>query len=146
MGFTVLGFISLLLALIEMSAFQVALLLAVMFAMHKKLRPRLSTATYGTFDFDAFEKGAFTELVIRLVLTYAPVTILLHMSYYVLVGRTRHPFFFGVGLFAIESVLVTCALRTFFKLDTFRLVILSSFSAVVYLALKFFLVGRLLYG
>ena len=146
MGISVLGFFSLLLALVEVSALQVGLLLAAMFGMHKYFRDKLPETRYLEFDFDSFDKKAFHDLTIRLAIIFCSSTIVIHMLFYIFINRNRYHFLYGTVLLILESAAIAVGLLLLLKLDWLRLAILTGLSAILYLLLKWILVGQLLYG
>lgn len=146
MGLSFWGFFSLLLALIETAVLQVALILGLMFGLHKFYRDKLSGTHYGDFDFDTFDKLAFQQVVLKLGVLFGTVTILWHMLYYVLINRTRHPNVFSITLFVLETAAIAAGLFFLFRLDRFRLVVLTLGCAIGYILLRLIIIGGLIYG
>ena len=146
MGFSIWAFFSLLLALIETAALQVALAIGLMYGLHTYYRDKLTETRYGDFDFDTFDKGAFQQLVAKLAALFLSATILFHMLYYLLIGRTRHQIIFSITLFVLETAAIAGGLFFLFRLDRFRLVVLTVGCAIGYILLRLVVIGVLLWG
>jgi hypothetical protein len=146
MGVTFLGFVSLLLALIAAAAVLVALALGLMFGLHKYYRDKLTDTHYGEFDFDAFTKDAFNQLVIKLATLFVAATFFIHMLYYLLINRTRHRSLMSVTLFVLETAAIAAGLFFLFRLDRFRLAVLTTGCAIGYILLRLLVIRGLIYG
>lgn len=131
----VLGAVVLFFALIVVGAMQVGAALGVMYGMHKLYPDKLTETTYGAFDFDHFQKPAFQDLLIKLVIVFIGSTLILHMLDYVLIGRliVKYGIIIYPILFLFEVAAIGFGLKTLFHLDRFRLVVLTAASAVFYL-------------
>ena len=146
MGFSIWAFFSLLLALIETAALQVALAIGLMYGLHTYYRDKLTETRYGDFDFDTFEKAAFQQLVAKLAALFLSATIFFHMLYYLLIGRTRHHAIFSTTLFVLETAAIAAGLFFMFRLDRFRLAVLTLGCAIGYILLRAVVIGDLLWG
>jgi hypothetical protein len=143
-----LGVVSLFVALLGVGAAQVALTFGIMFLLHKsapwiqKQWPELTfETTYGTFDFDNFQKKDLRDLIVRLILIYVSVTLALHMFEYLIIYR-RIIYHWRVGLailFVLEVAGICAGLHYFLKLDRFRLIVLTASSALFYLFFQWLL-------
>ena len=139
MHFDLLGFIVLFFALIVVSLIQAGLALGAMYAMHKYWEQKLTEKLYAGFDFDNFQKAAFQEMVTRLVLVFFTTTMVLHLLYYLLIGRSRYEKIFYLILFVLEMAGIVAGLQIVFKLDWLRLAVLGASSAFIYLFVLAFL-------
>ena len=131
----VLGLAALFIALLAVTAAQVALAIGVMFYMHKRLRPKLTATQYGQFDFDNIEKAASQDFAVRLVIVFGTVTVGLHILEYMLVYREilRYGGLVTFVMFILETAGIAAGLYYMFHLDRFRLAVVTGASAFFYL-------------
>jgi hypothetical protein len=144
MGFDLLGTVILFFALILVAALQVGAALGVMYGMHKLYPDKLTETTYGSFDFDNFQRPAFQELLVKLAMVYLPPTMLFHMLDYFLVGTyiNRYLILVSLVLFILESAAIGVVMFILFQLDRFRLTVLTVSSAIFYLFCLWYLAGK----
>ncbi len=130
-----LGFGVLLLMLVVMSAIQAVAALGIMWAMHKYWREKLTETTYGEFDFDNFQKPLLQDLLLRLAIMFAVPTILLHLLEFLFIGVmiNRHRAIVCMVLFVLETAAIFAGFHFVFRLDKFRLLVLTGGSALFYL-------------
>ena len=141
----IFGMIVLFFALIVIGMTQASIALGTMYGMHKLIPDKLTETTYGTFDFDHFQKPAFEELLLRLTIIFLGTTFVLHFLDYFLVGRYingRWRLLFVAMLFLSEIGAIAGGLYRMFKLDWMRLGVLTGTSAFFYLLFLWYLVSN----
>jgi len=132
---------TLVIALLGMGAAQAAIALAIMFGMHKKIPDKLPEKQYGDFDFDSYDKPAFNRFLTRLAVVFVGPTFILHTLVFLFVGRHIIQYW-GTALFILfvfEVASIAALLFYVFRLEVFRLVILTASSAIVYLFFQWLL-------
>src|SRR4051812_7493272 len=82
-----LGLVVLFVVLIIIGIMQAGVAMGVMYGMHKLYPEKLTETTYGSFDFDNFQKPALQDLLIRLAIVFVGATLIIHMLDYLLIGR-----------------------------------------------------------
>jgi hypothetical protein len=68
------------------------------------------------------------------------------MLYFLLIGRTRHHTLFSITLFVLETAAIAGGLFLLFRLDRFRLAVLTLGCAIGYILLRMVVIGDLLWG
>ena len=129
---SVLGFIILFFALIVTGAAQAALALGVMYGMHKLILEKLAEPNYLEFSFDNFQKPAFQELLVRLAVIFLVPTLVLHLLIYACVSWYYFVYYRALLcliLLVLESGAIAAGFHFLFKLDRFRLAVLTASSA-----------------
>jgi hypothetical protein len=131
----ILGLASLFIALLGIVAAQAALAMAVMYGMNKLIPDKLTHTTYGEFDFDHFQKPAFKEFIVRLILLFLATTLALHLLEYLIIYRNiiRHWGLITFALFVLETGGIAAGLYYLYKLDPLRLAIITTWSALWYM-------------
>jgi hypothetical protein len=132
-----LGLAMIVIALLGIVALQVGLAMVVMFAMNKLIPDKLTETTYGDFDFDSFQKPAFQNFVVRLAVIFGGTTLLLHLLIYLIISREilKHWGLWTLLLLVLETAGIFLGLRLVFRLDNFRLAVITAASAIIYLLL-----------
>jgi len=131
----ILGLVSLFIALLGMGAAQTALAMIVMYGMNRLIPDKLTHTTYGEFDFNNFQKPAFKDFVIRLLLIFVGTTLALHLPEYLIVYRNiiRHWATVTFAMFVLETAGIAGGLYYIYRLDSLRLTIITAWSALWYM-------------
>jgi hypothetical protein len=147
----ILGLIVVFFALIVIGVAQTGLTLGLMYGMHR-IRdnlPQMTETQYGEFDFDNFQKPAFQEMLVRLAILFIGTTLIVHMLEYFFVGKkiVYHRGLWILLMFVVESGAIGAGLWYLFKLDRFRLAVLTGGSAFFYFFFLWYLTsGKLLWS
>lgn len=109
--------------------------LGAMFGMDKLMREKLPETAYGDFDFGHFDKAAFQNLVMRVLVLVGGMALALHLLEYMVVCREmiRHQALWALLLFVLQIAGIAGGLHYLFKLDRLRLAIITASCAVAYL-------------
>jgi len=133
MPFDLWGLILLIIALVVIGAIQTAVSVGVMWGMHKKLADKFPETNYGHFDFENFQKLAFKDMITRLAIIFVGATVVLHVLYFMFIGRSRYAFAWSTLLFLLEAAAITAGLFFMYRLDPLRLAIIAGTSSLFYL-------------
>jgi len=126
-----------------LALFLLALACIPIIAALNHLKQHVKSAVYGSVDFNNFQISSLQELIIRLVVIFLPLTFILHILDYFIVGAyiNRYTFAVGFTLLLLETAGIAAGLALLLKLEMERLVLLTITGALVYLAILGFLIS-----
>ena len=140
------GLAVLLISLVFVIPLQVAALLGSMWVVNQLGGEKIHDRTYAEFDFENFNRHKLIELLIKLTVMIAPVSLLLHLFIFLFCYFTIriHATPWGIILMLLEGGAVAAGLIYWLKVDRYRALILAGAVALFYIIVYgFFLHGKL---